>query len=81
MYYSRDTSEAFHRILNEQLPEGTSVASDSRTPQLNVFSNTSSLYLIHLCDWISVEIAELNHTDSVEIEVINYFKSELAKNK
>jgi glucose/mannose-6-phosphate isomerase len=37
------------------------------------------LYLIHLCDWISVYIAELNQTDSVEIEVINYLKGELSK--
>ena len=38
-----------------------------------------ALYLIHLCDWISVDIADLNDTDSMEIEVINYLKSELAK--
>ena len=38
-----------------------------------------TLYLIHLTDWISVLIAELNGTDAVEIEVINHFKSELAK--
>ena len=51
---------------------------------IEIFSKGSnklerSLYLIHLCDWISVYIAEINHTDPVEIEVINYFKSELAK--
>jgi len=39
-----------------------------------------TLYLIHLCDWISVYIADINNTDSVEIEVINYLKGELAKN-
>jgi len=38
-----------------------------------------TLYLVHFCDWISVYIAEINRTDSVEIEVINYFKSELGK--
>jgi glucose/mannose-6-phosphate isomerase len=38
-----------------------------------------SLYLVHLTDWISVYIAALNQTDPIEIEVINYFKSELAK--
>ncbi len=38
-----------------------------------------TLYLIHLCDWISVEIADINQTDSIEIKVIDYFKSELAK--
>lgn len=38
-----------------------------------------SLYLIHLCDWVSVLIAEMNNMDPVEIEVINHFKGELAK--
>ncbi|HAW51342.1 MAG TPA: bifunctional phosphoglucose/phosphomannose isomerase [Flavobacteriales bacterium] len=38
-----------------------------------------TLYLVHLCDWISIYIAELNGTDPVEIEVINYLKGELSK--
>jgi len=38
-----------------------------------------TLYLIHLCDWISIYIAEINGTDAVEIEVINYLKGELSK--
>ncbi|MEQ8324086.1 MAG: bifunctional phosphoglucose/phosphomannose isomerase [Vicingaceae bacterium] len=38
-----------------------------------------SLYLIHLTDWISVNIAELNGTDPIEIDVINFLKGELAK--
>lgn len=51
---------------------------------VEIFSNGENklertLYLIHLTDWISVLIAELNGTDAVEIEVINHFKSELAK--
>lgn len=37
------------------------------------------LYLIHLCDWISIAVAELNEMDPVEIKVIEYLKNELAK--
>lgn len=36
-----------------------------------------SLYLIHLTDWISIKIAEINNTDPVEIRVIDALKEEL----
>lgn len=35
------------------------------------------IYLIHLTDWISVKIADLNGTDSIEIRVIDALKAEL----
>lgn len=38
-----------------------------------------NIYLIHLFDWVSYYLAELNQVDSFEIDVINYLKSELAK--
>jgi glucose/mannose-6-phosphate isomerase len=38
-----------------------------------------AFYLIHLGDWVSLYLAELNGTDPIEIEVINYLKSELSK--
>lgn len=37
-----------------------------------------SFYLIHLVDWASYYHAEMNNVDSIEIEIINYLKSELA---
>ncbi len=37
------------------------------------------LYLVHLGDWISVDIAELRGVDAVEVNVINHLKNELAK--
>lgn len=37
-----------------------------------------SLYLIHITDWISVKIAEINNTDPIEIRVIDALKNELA---
>ncbi len=38
-----------------------------------------SLYLILMGDWISVYLAELNKVDSIEVNVIDYLKSELSK--
>jgi glucose/mannose-6-phosphate isomerase len=38
-----------------------------------------SLYLIHLCDWVSAEIANLRGIDAVEVNVIDYLKGSLAK--
>ena len=51
---------------------------------IEIFSKGSNrlektLYLVHLCDWISIYVAEINGTDAMEIDVINYFKSQLAK--
>ena len=38
-----------------------------------------TLYLVHLTDWISFFLSELNKVDSIEIDVINYLKNELSK--
>lgn len=38
-----------------------------------------TLYLVHLTDWISWFLSKLNNVDSIEIDVINYLKSELSK--
>ncbi|HIA35873.1 MAG TPA: bifunctional phosphoglucose/phosphomannose isomerase [Flavobacteriales bacterium] len=38
-----------------------------------------TLYLIHLGDWLSWFLSEKNQVDAMEIEVINYLKSELSK--
>ena len=37
-----------------------------------------SLYLVHLLDYTSVYLAELNQVDSVEVKVIDYLKSSLS---
>ena len=37
------------------------------------------LYLVHLVDWISWYIADISGIDAMEIENINYLKSQLAK--
>lgn len=38
-----------------------------------------SLYLIHLGDWVSEYLAQLKQVDSVEVNVIDYLKTELSK--
>jgi glucose/mannose-6-phosphate isomerase len=38
-----------------------------------------SFYLIHLFDWVSWYLSELNQVDAFEIDVINHLKNELAK--
>lgn len=40
-----------------------------------------ALYLIHLTDWVSCYIADLRKIDPVEVKVIDFLKSELAKPK
>ena len=39
----------------------------------------NSLYHIHLGDWVSWYLSEMNEVDAVEIDVINFLKSSLAK--
>ncbi len=38
-----------------------------------------SIYMINLVDWASYYLAEMNNTDAIDIEVIDYLKSELGK--
>ncbi len=38
-----------------------------------------AFYLIHLGDWVSVYLAELNGVDAVEVKVIDFLKNELTK--
>ncbi len=40
-----------------------------------------ALYLIHLTDWVSFYLAELNSTDAVEVKVIDFLKNSLANAK
>ncbi len=38
-----------------------------------------TLYLVHLGDWISWYLAQIRKVDAIEVDVIDYLKSELAK--
>jgi len=51
---------------------------------IDIYSKGNSLiekaiYLVHLGDWMSWYLSELKGADAVEIDVIDYLKSELAK--
>jgi glucose/mannose-6-phosphate isomerase len=39
------------------------------------------IYLIHLTDWVSFDLALLNETDPFPVDIINHLKSELAKHQ
>ena len=38
-----------------------------------------AFYLVLLCDWVSLLLAEFNGVDPIEIKVIDFLKSELSK--
>jgi glucose/mannose-6-phosphate isomerase len=38
-----------------------------------------SIYLIHLADWVSVELADMKQIDATEVNIINHLKGELSK--
>ena len=40
-----------------------------------------AFYLIHLTDWISVELADIRKVDATEVNVINFLKDSLSKVK
>ena len=37
------------------------------------------MYIIHIIDWASIMLSEINNVDPIEIDVINYLKGELSK--
>ncbi|MEI6817342.1 MAG: bifunctional phosphoglucose/phosphomannose isomerase [Bacteroidota bacterium] len=39
-----------------------------------------TIYMIHLCDWVSWYLSDLRKVDATEVNVINYLKSTLAGN-
>jgi len=51
---------------------------------LEIYSQGNSywekaFYLIHLTDWVSVDLADLRNLDATEVRVIDFLKGELAK--
>ena len=50
---------------------------DSKINDWPLIENT--LYHIHLGDWVSWFLSEMNNVDAIEIDVINFLKGELAK--
>lgn len=60
-------------IIAKQTPHVIEIWSKGNNPV------QESLYHIHLGDWVSVYLAELNEVDPIEVDVITHLKSELAK--
>lgn len=71
---------------NQERIDFTKSVVSSYTPNvIEIFSKGDtdierSFYLIHLCDWVSYYLAELNDVDAIEINVINSLKNKLAEN-
>lgn len=60
-------------IITRYTPHYTEIATEG-TSYLE-----KALYLVHLGDWISVDLASLRGVDAVEVNVINFLKAELGK--
>ncbi|NQY11792.1 MAG: bifunctional phosphoglucose/phosphomannose isomerase [Flavobacteriales bacterium] len=65
------------RISKEIFAKYTSTIIEINSLGNNRIENT--IYLIHLCDWISVILSEKKGVDSIEVAVIDMLKFELAK--
>lgn len=62
------------QIIHKCTPNIVEIEAQGNSPERQAF------YLIHLCDWISLYLAENRDSiDPVEVKVIDYLKSELAK--
>ena len=78
----RDTDE--YERNNARIEINKSVISKYTPHITEIWSKGASmiektLYLVHLCDWISVYLADKRGYDATEINVINELKSELSK--
>lgn len=76
-----DTKDLLPR--NKKRVEITSKVIASKTKLLTVSAEGNditerSIYLIHLVDWASFYLSEINQIDAVEVKVIDHLKSELA---
>ncbi|GCD76548.1 bifunctional phosphoglucose/phosphomannose isomerase [Thermaurantimonas aggregans] len=65
-------AEISAQIISDSTPTVLHIQAVGETPL------RAMLYLIHLTDWISFYLSELNGVDILDIEVINHLKKELA---
>ena len=78
------TSDKDHPRVARRM-ELTEEVYSKKTPHIHRFKAVGetrleqALYLIHLGDWMTVHLAEFRGADSIEIEVIDWLKGELAK--
>ncbi|TNE53542.1 MAG: bifunctional phosphoglucose/phosphomannose isomerase [Bacteroidetes bacterium] len=70
---NRRRMEINHEVISQRTPH---------TYQLNAVGNNcveESIYLIHILDWASFYLTDINGADVIEIRVIDHLKGELAK--
>jgi glucose/mannose-6-phosphate isomerase len=60
-------------IITRYTPHYTEIGTEGNSYLEKAF------YLVHVGDWISVELASLRGVDAVEVNVINFLKAELGK--
>jgi len=73
--FSRNSTriEINKKIISKLTPNITEINSKGK----NLIER--SIYLVHLVDWVTWYLSELRQVDSIEVDVIDYLKSELAK--
>lgn len=78
----RDPSEFERNNYRIQLNKEIITRYTPHYMEINAEGNSyieKALYLIHIGDWVSVELAALRGVDPVEVNVINFLKGELSK--
>jgi glucose/mannose-6-phosphate isomerase len=73
-----------HPRVQMRMAINKEIISEYTDSWIEVYSKGSSfiqrsIYLVYLSDWISYYLAELRNMDSIEVKVIDFLKSELAK--
>ncbi len=78
----RDAQEFERNAYRIQLNKDIITKYTSHYTEISTQGNSyleKAIYLTHLGDWISVELAALRGVDAVEVNVINFLKAELGK--
>lgn len=78
----RDPSEFERNNYRIQLNKEIIMRYTPHYMEINAEGNSyleKALYLIHIGDWVSVELAALRGVDPIEVNVINFLKGELSK--
>jgi glucose/mannose-6-phosphate isomerase len=78
LYMEHDHARNRHRmsisrdIMRKHTPNILEVYADGANPI------ERTLFMVHLCDWVSYHLSILNKVDVMEVKVIDYLKAELA---
>lgn len=70
---TRHRWEICKSVISKYAPQIEEIEAKGKSKVAQLF------YLIHLTDWVSLYLSELKKVDPVEVDVISYLKSEMAK--